>query len=135
MCSVRGVIFTMNSELGRGVIISSATDVGSCIFRGAFADYQRALSPQGMDAKVLPWFQLHITLKMCVCFFLRLHTSHYSLQSNSNPNIYFLTLNHLTSAFVLDTSHSKVTFSFSGTLTSIMGLEIIAGGSVKSTIK
>lgn len=45
----------------------------------------------------------------------------------------FLTLNHLTSAFVLDTSHSKVTFSFSAALISMMGLEIIAGGSVQLT--
>ena len=44
----------------------------------------------------------------------------------------FLTFNHLTSVFVLDTSQSKVTFSFSATLISMMGLEIMAGGSVQS---
>ncbi len=54
----------MNSELGGGVIISSATDVSASIFRGAFVDDQRALSAQRMDAKVLSWFQFHIILQI-----------------------------------------------------------------------
>ena len=45
----------------------------------------------------------------------------------------FLTLNHLTSALVLESSHSKVTLSFSGARISKMGLEIMAAGSVKTT--
>lgn len=57
-------VITMNSELSGGVVISSATDVSASIFRGAFVDDQRALSPQRMDAKVLPWFQFHIILQI-----------------------------------------------------------------------
>lgn len=59
----------MNSELSGGVIISSATDITTCIFRGAFVDDKRALSAQGMNAKVLPWFQFHIILQMDNFFF------------------------------------------------------------------
>lgn len=62
----------MDSELGGGVIISSATYVSACIFRGAFVDDQRALSAQGMDAKVLPWFQFHVILQINI-FFKILH--------------------------------------------------------------
>lgn len=45
------------------------------------------------------------------------------------------TLNHFTSAFARDTSHSKVAFSFSGVVTSSNGLRIFAGGSAKYKIK
>lgn len=56
------VMFTMNTELGRGVIISAATHVSACIVRGASADDQSALSAQGMDADVFPGFQFHVIL-------------------------------------------------------------------------
>lgn len=58
------LIITMNSEFGRGVIISGAADVNACICRGAFVEDQSTLSAQGMDAKVLPWFQFHIILQI-----------------------------------------------------------------------
>lgn len=41
------------------------------------------------------------------------------------------TLNHFTSALALDTSHSKVTFSFSGHIMSLSGWEILAKVSVE----
>lgn len=57
-------IITINNELGGGVVICCATDIGACIFRGAFVNDQGALSTQGMDAKVLAWFQFHIILRI-----------------------------------------------------------------------
>lgn len=58
---------TMNCELGSGVVVSSATDVGACISRSTFVDNQGALSAQGMDAKILPGLQFHIILKSFIC--------------------------------------------------------------------
>lgn len=82
----------MNGEPRRGVIVSSATHVSACIFRGAFADEQSALSAQGMDAKVFPWFQFHITLKINHFFKKVTHVlysfsvSFYSADSNLKSN-------------------------------------------------
>lgn len=57
------LLITMNCELGCSVIISGATGVCPCIFRGAFFDDQRALSTQGVDADNFPWFQLYVILR------------------------------------------------------------------------
>ena len=52
----------MNGELGRGVVISSAADIGALVLLGTFVDDQATLAPLGVDTNGLSWLQLSVTL-------------------------------------------------------------------------